>query len=235
MNSYNTLFQLTLAVLSIFIISGCCVTKPDLDASEGNLKFGPEFSYRSSSYWGKDAKEDEVKRVGGIGMGGFGHWIFCPDYPHLGFYSGLFYFQNGAKYDYESTGTLKNKLHYLTIPFTPTYEVYQGIRVEGGLDLSFLLAAKGKYQYMDQTEIQNIKEDLSKAQIGFNIGASYTHATTGLIGFLRYNGGLTKLPSNDADYIARNGAISFGLRYIVNHHLITSKSTKPKKAPRYRR
>jgi hypothetical protein len=225
-----------LSVSISLIINGCCVNKPDIDYSGGNTIIGPEFSYRTSSYWGEDTKDQDVKRIGGIGLGGFGHWIFCPDYPQLGFYSGLFYFQNGAKIDLqETTGEmLRNKLHYLTIPFTPTYEVYKGIRVEGGFDLSFLLAAKAKYQYLDQTEIQNIKEEVSKAQIGFNIGTSYTHEPSGLIGFIRYNGGLTKMPSNDYDAKIRNGSISFGVRYMVNQYLRTTKSTKPKKAPRYR-
>lgn len=227
-----------LAVGIFVIIQGCCVNKPDLDYSSGNTMIGPEFSYRSSSYWGKDTKDENVKRIGGIGLGAFGHWIFCPDYPQLGFYSGLLYFQNGAKIDFGSTSgeILKNKLHYLTIPFTPTYEVYNGIRVEAGLDLSFLLAAKAKYEYMDQVEVQKIGDQVSKAQIGFNVGASYTHEPSGLIGFLRYNGGLTKMPSNDYDAKVHNGSISLGVRYHINQHLNISKPSgpKPEKQPRYR-
>jgi hypothetical protein len=229
---YNLLSISTLLI----IIHGCCINKPDLDYSSGNTVIGPEFSYRSSSYWGEDTKDQDVKRVGGIGLGAFGHWILCSDYPQLGFYSGLLYFQNGARIDLsETTGEmLKNKLHYLTIPFSPTYEVYNGIRIEAGFDLSFLLAAKAEYEYLDQVEIQNIKDEVSTAQIGFNIGTSYSHEPTGLAGFLRYNGGLTTMPSNEYDAKVRNGSISIGIRYRVNHHMNTSKSTKPKRAPRYR-
>ena len=131
---------------------------------------------------------------------------------------------------------LKNKLHYITIPITPTYEVYKGIRLEGGFDLSFLVAAKAKYEYLDQVEVQKIADEVSTAQIGFNIGTSYTHEPSGLAGFLRYNGGLTKMPSNDYDAKIHNGSISIGIRYRVNHHMnITSKTSTPKKrAPRYR-
>jgi hypothetical protein len=222
MKHLKNLLLIGLIASIALILNGCCMTKPNPEYEGGNFTFGPEFSYRSSSYWGKDAKEDDIKRVGGIGLGVYGHWVFCPDLPQLGFYSGLFYQQHGARFDYEGTTdeTLKNKLHYLTIPITWTYEVYDGIRVEVGPDLSFLLAAKEKYKYQGQTETYNIKDDISKVQVGFNVAASYTHEPTGLAGFFRYNAGLTNVPSSDYDYVAKNGAISFGIRYRLNQHVI---------------
>ena len=39
------------------------------------------------------------------------------------------------------------------------YEIYDGIRLEAGFDLSFLLAAKAKYEYFDQVEVQKIADE----------------------------------------------------------------------------
>ena len=70
---------------------------------------------------------------------------------------------------------------------------------------------------MGQTETYDFKDDVSKVQLGFNLGASYTHDQSGLGGFIRYNGGFTKVPSSDNDVKLYNGGISIGARYRINH------------------
>ena len=205
------------ALCIVMIINGCCITRPNCNPEGGNFTYGPELSFRTSSYWGEDAKDQDVKHVGSMGFGGYVHWVFCEDYPDMGFYSGLYYNQHGAKYEFSSDDTNKDRLHYLTIPFTFTYRVYDGIKVEVGPDLSFLLAAKQKNTYMGQTETYDFKDDVSKVQLGFNLAASYTHDQSGLGGFIRYNGGFTNVPSSDNDIKLKNGGISFGARYRINH------------------
>ena len=208
-----TVFTLIIAL----IINGCCVTKPNCDPEGGNFTYGPELSYRISKYTGSDAKEDEYKSIGSIGLGGFIHWIFCEDYPQMGLYSGLFYSQFGGKYEYSSDETSKDRLHYLAIPITFTYEVYDGLRFEVGPDFAFLLAAKEVYEFMGEKETYDFKDDAAKAQLGYNIALSYTHTQSGLGGFIRWNGAFTSVPASDSDYKAYNGGFSFGARYRINH------------------
>jgi hypothetical protein len=139
----------------------------------------------------------------------------------MGFYSGLFYNQFGGKYEYTGTidETSKDRLHFLTIPFTYTYEVYDGLRVEVGPDVSFLLAAKEIYEYNGTKETYDFKDDAAKAQLGYNIALSYTHEETGLAGFFRWNGAFTSVPDKDSDYKVYNGGFSFGIRYGLNRFL----------------
>jgi hypothetical protein len=134
----------------------------------------------------------------------------------MGMYSGLYYNQFGGKFEYGTDEVGKNRLHYLTIPFVYTYEVVEGVRLEVGPDLSFLLAAKEKYEFMGEKETYDIKEDVKSVQVGYNVAVSYTHEESGLGGFFRYNGGLTKMPSSDYDYKAYNGGFSLGVRYGIN-------------------
>lgn len=217
MNHLKKLSQLCMAVLVVCMINGCCITKPNCDPDGGNFTFGSELSYRISTFHGEDAKDDDIKSIGSIGFGGYVHWVFCEDYPKMGLYSGLFYNQFGGKFNYGDNEVSKNRLHYLSIPFTYTYEIYEGVRAEVGPDISFLVAAKEKYEYNGEKETYNINEDVSKVQIGYNIALSYTHDPTGLGGFFRYNGAFTKMPSSDYDYKAYNGGFSFGVRYRMNH------------------
>jgi hypothetical protein len=199
---------------------GCCITKPDCDPAGGNFNYGPEVSYRTASYYGEDAKNDDFKYTGNINLGVFAHWVFCEDYPDMGINSGLFFNQFGARYDYEGDAagsSSRDRLSYLTIPFTFTYQVIEGLRAEAGPDLSFLVAAKEIYKYDGGKEIYDIKENIANVQVGFNLGISYTHDETGLGGFVRYNGAFTKIPSGDNEYKAYNAGFSLGVRYRINH------------------
>jgi hypothetical protein len=137
----------------------------------------------------------------------------------MGLGSGLFYNQFGADYPVDGMGGLessKDRLHYLTIPFTYTYDVYKGIRLEAGPEISFLLAAKEVEKFNGNKETYDFKEDVKNVQIGFNIGVSYLHEQTGLGGFFRYNGGFNKVPTGEWDYKIYNGGFSIGARYQMN-------------------
>ncbi len=208
-------YQKLLLLGMISIQAGCCFTRPSCNPETGNLNWGPEISYGATSYWGEDTKDSDLKHVGSLGLGLFGEWRFCDDFPAMGLNSGLFYKQFGARNEYDGEKS-KDRLHYLTIPLTYTYNVYNGLRLEAGPDFSVLLAAKEKYEYMGQKETQNAKEYYHNAQVGFNLSVSYTDENSGFGAFVRYNGGVTKLSSNKYDYKAYNGGISVGGRYSFN-------------------
>jgi hypothetical protein len=212
MNYLNLISLLCL----LLIINACCITKPNCDPNGGNLRFGPDLSYRSSKYTGSDSRGDDTKRLGSIGIGAWAHWVFCEDYPDMGFLSGLYFNQHGAKYSDSDFGDNKARLSYLTIPMTFTYQVYEGVNLEVGPDLSFLLAAKEKNTYMGETMTYDFKEDVRNVQLGYNIAVSYMHQQTGLGGFLRWNGGFTKVPTSEYGTSIYNGGFSIGARYRLN-------------------
>ncbi len=207
----------TILCIVCTIINGCCITRPNCNPEGGNFIYGPDISYRSSKFTGSDAQKDETKRIGSIGLGGYIHWIFCEDYPDLGFLSGLYYNQHGVKIDYSSDDQSKLRLSYLTIPLTFTYRVHNGISVEAGPDLSFLLSAKDKNTYNGQTETYDFKDETKNFQFGYNIAVSYMHDQSGLGGFVRWNGGLSKVRTSDSNNKIYNGGFSIGARYRINH------------------
>jgi len=211
----KNLKTLSILFVAVLIINGCFITSADGSVGE-NITYGPELSYRSSKFTGSDAKDDDYKRLGSIGFGGYVHWYFSEAHPEMGLLSGLFYNQFGARYEYSSNDKSKLRVSYLTIPFTFTYTVYEGVNIEVGPDLSFLLAAKEKNEYLGQKETYDLKDDTNKVQIGYNIAASYTHEESGLGGFIRWNGGFSNV-NNEGDYVIHNGGFSIGVRYRINH------------------
>jgi len=213
----------TLSFVSIVLLFyGCCITRPNCDPDNGNFSYGPEISYRTSSYYGADARDADVKYIGSVGFGIFASWIFCEDYPEWGLNSGLFYNQFGAKYGDEFEES-KERIKYLTIPFTFTYEFYEGFRAEAGPDLAFLVGAKEIYEYNGQKETYDFKEDVRNFQLGYTLGVSYTHEPTGLGGYFHYNGGFTNVPISDYDTKFRNGGFTIGVRYRINQYLYRGK------------
>lgn len=215
----KNLKKISLSCIALLMLNGCCITPPNCSPDGGNVSYGPDVSYRSSKYVGSDASDQGLNRAGSIGVGVFAHWIFCEDYPEMGFFSGLFYNQFGSTIEYTEDDMSKDRLHYLSIPFTYTYDVFEGIRIEAGPDLSFLLSAKEKNEYMGQKETYDFKEQMHNIQFGYNIAVSYTHEETGLGGYFRYNGAFNKIPSSEYDTKIFNSGFSFGARYRINHLL----------------
>lgn len=212
-------FRISIVLCFAFLISSCCITPPNFAPDGGNVKYVPELSYRYSGYWGKDAKDADYKHIGGIGFGMGLDWFFCDDFPELDFTTGLFLSPFGAKIKYEDGDfeqETKDKLGYLAIPLTFGYSFSNGLKAEAGPDVSFLLSAKEKGTYNGMTSTFDDKDQFSKVQLGFNLGLSYAHEDSGLGGFVRYNGGLNKLPSSGNDYKVFNGGISVGVRYELN-------------------
>jgi hypothetical protein len=62
----------------------------------------------------------------------------------------------------------------------------------------------------------DFKEDVRNVQLGYNIAVSYMHQQTGLGGFLRWNGGFTKVPTSEYGTSIYNGGFSIGARYRLN-------------------
>ena len=207
-------------IAALLMFGGCCVPRFLCDPETGNVRYGGEISYRISNYVGEDVNEDS-KPVGNPGLGLFFNWIPCDECPLFGLRSGLRFDGYGSRLDYSGDGIedkAKDRLSYLTLPFTFNYEVANNFRVEAGPDVSFLLNAKQIQTYQGEKTTLNGTEYYSKAQVGLNIGVSYVHQS-GVEFFAGYNRGLNKLRSSDYDQKIFNSSFNIGARYNINNLL----------------
>jgi opacity protein-like surface antigen len=112
----------------------------------------------------------------------------------------LMYSAQGASFDYGDS-----QLGYLNIPVMAKYYVAKSFSLEAGPQIGFLLSAKD--------DGDDIKDDLSSTDFGFNFGAGYDF-TENLSAGLRYNLGLTNLIDIEGfDSTAKNGVFSVSLGY----------------------
>ena len=218
MNHVKKLSLYCMVPAIVLIINSCVIAKTNSDP-DGALTWGPELSFRISKFTGSTAKDWETMSLGTIGFGGFIHWHFSESVPLLGFLSGLFFNSYGGRWEYSDVKE-KDRLSYLTIPITFTYEIIDGLRAEVGPDLSFLVGTKWTYDEGGDKTTESFNDDAAKVQIGYSIAVSYTHDESGLGGFIRWNGAFTNPYSSDYigddDWKVHNGGFSFGIRYALS-------------------
>ena len=109
----------------------------------------------------------------------------------------LLFSTKGAKADFGGF-TFEQNLSYIDLPIMVKYFVMEGLSIEAGPQVSFLMSAKGK---ADGVSVDN-KKEFSSTDFGFNIGAGY-ELTSGLFFQARYNLGfsdISKAPPVDPDF-----------------------------------
>ena len=125
------------------------------------------------------------------------------------------YSTQGAKGS-ESTalGTVEAKAKYdfINIPIMAKYYVVDGLAIEAGPYVGFLMKAENELSGGSLTGSQDIKDNMNSVDFGLGLGASYS-LSNGFFGGARYNLGLTDLPKeNDGDAI-KNGVIQVSVGY----------------------
>ena len=103
---------------------------------------------------------------------------------------GVKFEESGEGYTYES----KTKLNYLNIPLMAKFYIIEGLSIEAGPQVGFLMSAKAKGEETDSfggvTETfeydEDIKDDIKGTDIGINVGAGYK-LDSGLFFNARYN------------------------------------------------
>ncbi len=89
------------------------------------------------------------------------------------------------------------KVDYLNLPIMLKYYVSDGLSLEAGPQIGFLLSAKAKVEAEGESETEDI-DDLKSTDFAFNLGAGYK-LDSGLNFGLRYSMGLTDVPDGDSD------------------------------------
>ncbi|WP_346881475.1 porin family protein [uncultured Algibacter sp.] len=131
----------------------------------------------------------------------------------------LLYSGQGAKFEetfldekFEST----LKLDYLNIPIMAKYYVYEGLSVEAGPQIGFLLSAESEDKEDGETETADVKDQISSIDFGLNFGLGYK-LENGLNFAARYNLGLSNVfddsDDDSDDFKQQNGVFQISVGY----------------------
>lgn len=172
------------------------------------VSFGVKAGVNFANVGGDDLGDNKART--GFHLGGVAEIAFS---ENMSFQPELLYSSVGYKYkgtELGEGGTYKYDdqyiLDYITLPLMGKYYVMEGLSLEFGPQVGFLISAKNKYDYTISGEGVNISEsgkddvkDFVKGlDFGLNIGAGYK-LPSGLNFAARYSLGLSNLNDIDND------------------------------------
>lgn len=124
----------------------------------------------------------------------------------------------GVAFQYEDED--KWNLGYINVPIMAKYYVIDGLAVELGPQIGFLMSAKNKYEYTasamgvsetDKGE-EDIKDALNSIDFGLGVGASY-NLDNGFFAGARYNLGFSDIIKDNEGDAVKNGVIQVSVGY----------------------
>lgn len=109
----------------------------------------------------------------------------------------LLYSSEGMKDGYYSLvfdSNIKSnlKLDYINIPVMGKYYILDGLSVELGPQIGFLVSAKNKYEDHQQSGTDDVKDLYNSIDFAIGLGASY-RLNNGIFFSLRFNKGISKI------------------------------------------
>lgn len=117
---------------------------------------------------------------------------------------------HGTNYRYNGDET-RDRFGYINIPVLVQYMFNNGIRVQAGPQLGFLVHAVSKYDNIKE----NIREDRNAVDFGFATGASYQIPNTGFGFDARVNLGLSDVNRNGT-VRSTNRGLQLGVFYMFS-------------------
>jgi hypothetical protein len=109
------------------------------------------------------------------------------------------------------------KLNYLALPVSAKYYIINGLALEAGPQIGFLLSAKDDYTFNGVSEELDVKDQTKGIDFGMNAGVSYKFGL-GLYLRARYYVGLSEF--NDLEFPGneswKNAALQFSAGYFFN-------------------
>lgn len=124
----------------------------------------------------------------------------------------IVYSAQGAKYTNDN-GDFKYNLDYINVPVLVQYMFDNGLRLEAGPQVGFLVSAKSKN---NSTTTDN-RDNLNPIDFGVSFGASFVVPSTGFGLDARYNLGLTNINKNGT-VNSTNRGFQLGAFYIFSHN-----------------
>ena len=113
----------------------------------------------------------------------------------------LLYSSQGMKegyYTFVFNSNIKSnlKLDYINIPIMGKYYIIENLSIEVGPQVGFLISAKNKYSYHQESGTNDVKNSFKTLDLGIGLGASY-RLNNGVFFSLRFNKGLSNV--NDSN------------------------------------
>lgn len=133
----------------------------------------------------------------------------------------LLFSSQGAKSEYsEDLGELGSfkveenlKLNYLNLPIIAKYYVTDGLSIEAGPQLGFLLSADYDVEVDGESDEQDVKDNFKSIDFGAGFGLGYK-LENGLNFNLRYNLGLSNISDTDGDFSIQNNVFQISVGYM---------------------
>ncbi|MBC7914484.1 MAG: PorT family protein [Pyrinomonadaceae bacterium] len=188
---------LSMALATVMMIS---------TASAQHVNFGVKAGL--NLYNIKDEQESEFDSKVGFHIGALAHihlnkqWALQPELVFSG---------QGAKFTSGGDETKLN-LGYLNVPVMVQYMFDNGLRLQAGPQVGFLLSAKAKN---DDDDI-DVKDDLKPVDFSLGFGAGYVHVPSGFGVDARYNLGLSDI-NEEAGNKSTNQGFQLGVFYLFKH------------------
>ena len=118
----------------------------------------------------------------------------------------------GAKYTVEN-GTIKLNLDYINVPVLLQYMFDNGLRLQAGPQVGFLISAKSKFN----SSTADVKDVFKPIDFSASIGISYVFPPTGFGLDARYNLGLSNI-NKSGTVNSTNRGFQLGAFFIFGHH-----------------
>ena len=162
-----------LAVLLIAGLASISINAQDISINSQSIQFGAKAGINIATL--QPDLNDPASRTS-IHLGGMAE---IPLMEKFSVQPELLYSAQGVKDESDDDEVIK--LSYLTLPIMAKYYVMEGLSVEAGPQIGFLLSAEAE----DDGETYDLKDDTKSVDFGFAIGAGYK-LETGLNFGLRY-------------------------------------------------
>ncbi|WP_298238199.1 porin family protein [uncultured Algibacter sp.] len=191
--------------VNIFVFSAYSQTS-QTRASE-DIRFGVKAGVNFANFTGDDT--DNLSSRTGFHFGGI---VNIPISDAFSVQPEVLYSDQGAEYTMSEGYDGKFVLSYLNIPVMAQLRVAQGLNLEAGPQIGFLLCAEDQYSSSGDSGEDDIKDDVKGTDFGLNVGINYTMESGLGIG-TRYNLGLSELPEDSEGGNWKNGVFQFYLAY----------------------
>ena len=179
------------------------------NANAQELKFGAKAGVNFASLGGDDS--DGFSGITSFHVGGV---VNIGVSERFSVQPELVYNCLGGEYTESEGYDGKYKLGYLSIPIIANFEVADGLSVQAGPQVSFLMSAMEEYNSDGDSGEEDIKEFLKGNDFGASIGLAY-QMESGLNFSARYNLGLSNIADYDNGDLKVN-AIQVSVGYMFN-------------------
>jgi hypothetical protein len=184
-------------------------------SSNAQTKFGVKAALNISNFSGDDFDDLDSRTAAAFGV-----FAQISINDKLTFQPELLYSMQGAESSYSESGYEsedKIKVDYLQIPLLMKYYVIEGLSINAGPQIGFLLSAKDdwEYNYDEGSEEgeEDIKDYFKSMDFGLAFGLGY-ELQSGLGFDFRYNLGLSNIVEEDEmgmDAEGKNSVIQFAV------------------------